>query len=89
MAVIDIADVTVRVAATPSGANIWTFITAATVDDLDTLDISTVVKTIYSVSVLGSTDGLLTAAVSSAGVVTIPGATDNEARTLFVLGSSQ
>ena len=86
MAVIDIVDCTVTVVATPSGANVTTILTPATADDGDTVDLSTVNSVIYSCSVLGATDGLLTAAVDAAGVVTLPGATDNEARSIFILG---
>ena len=86
MAVIAIGDCTIRVEAALAGANITSIITPATADDADTVDISTIVSTVYSCSVLGASDGLLTALVSAAGVVTIPGATDNEARSIFVLG---
>lgn len=86
MAAIDIDDVTITVESPLAGVNLWKFVTAATVDDGDTLPISTIVSTVFSCSVLGATDGLLTALVSAAGVVTIPGATDNEARTIYVFG---
>lgn len=86
MAVISIGDTTVTVVGTPSGANITSVVTASTADNGDTVDVSSVASTIYSVSVLSDTDGLLTASVDSSGVVTLPGATANEARTIFILG---
>lgn len=86
MAALDIADVTVTVESPLAGVNLWKMVTAATADDGDTLDISSIVNQVYSCSVEGATDGLLTALVSAAGIVTIPGATDNEARTIYVFG---
>ena len=70
-----------------AGANLIKVVTAAPADDGDTVDVSTVCgTTIYSCFVLGATDGLIAATlVSAAGVITIPGATDNEARTCYVL----
>lgn len=86
MAAIAIGDCTVTTVSAMAGANLIKVVTPATADDADTVDVSTVCSTtIYSASCLGATDGLLTAAVTAAGVVTIPGSTDNEARTIYVL----
>ncbi len=86
MAAIAIGDCNVSVVSPLSGVNLWSIVTPATADDADTVDVSTVASTIYSCSVLGATDGLITGEVSAAGVVTIPGSTDNEARTIYILG---
>jgi len=87
MAAIAIGDCTISVISPLAGVNLWSVITPATADDGDTVDCSTVFSTCYSCSVLGATDGLIPATtVSAASVVTIPGATDNEARTIYILG---
>ena len=86
MAAIAIEDCTINVVSPLAGVNLWSVVTPATADDGDTVDVSTIIDTVYSCSVLGATDGLITGAVSAAGVVTIPGSTDNEARTIYVLG---
>jgi hypothetical protein len=86
MAAIAIGNCTVSLISPLAGVNLWSIVTPATADDADTVDISTVATKVYSCSVLGATDGLLTATVSALRVVTIPGATDNEARTIYVLG---
>jgi hypothetical protein len=86
MAAIDIADCTVTTESVLSGVNLYKVVTPATADDGDTVDVSTVVdETIVSASAQGATDGLITAAVSAAKVVTLPGATDNEARSIYIL----
>jgi len=86
MAAIAIGDCTVTTEMALAGAMVIKVVTPATADDADTVDVSTVCSTtIYSAWVLGATDGLLPAtSVSAAGVVTIPGSTDNEARTIYV-----
>ena len=88
MAAITIGSCTVTTLAVLSGLNIVQVVTPATADDADTVDVSTVCGSrIYNCTVLGATDALLPAtSVSAAGVVTIPGATDNEARTIYVMG---
>jgi len=87
MAAIAIGDCTVSTVTAMSGANLIKVITPATADNADTVDVSTVCGlVVYSCNVLGATDGLIPATlVSAAGVVTIPGGTDNEARTIYVL----
>ena len=86
MAAIDIANCTVNIITPLAGANLWSVVTPATADPADTVDVSTVASAIYTCSVQAATDGLLTAAVSTAGVVTLPGATANEARTIYIFG---
>ena len=89
MAAIAIGDCTATLITPMAGMNFWSIVTPATADDADTVDISTIVGTVYGANVLGATDGLIPATlVSAAGVVTIPGATDNEARTIYVWGKS-
>jgi len=86
MAAIAIGDCTVTTEAQFAGAKLVKVVTPATADDGDTVDVSTVCgTTIYNAYCLGATDGYITAAVSAAGVVTIPGSTDNEARSIYVL----
>jgi len=86
MAAIDIADCTVTIESPLAGVNLYKVLTPATADDGDTVNVSTVVnETIVSCSAQGATDGLITAAVSTAKVVTLPGATDNEARNIYVI----
>jgi hypothetical protein len=72
-----------------SGFNVYKIVTAATADDADTIDISSILDAtqIVSASCQAATDGWLpVAAISTAGVLTIPGSTDNEARTIYVMG---
>lgn len=87
MAVINIGDCTVSTVTVLSGVNLYKIVTPATADDGDTVDVSTVVReAIVSCTVQGATDGLRPATtVTPAKVVTIPGSTDNEARTIFVI----
>jgi len=88
MAAILIGDCTVT--QTPqSGFNVYKIVTPATADDADTIDISSILdgNEIVSASCQAATDGWLpVATISTAGVLTIPGATDNEARTIYVMG---
>jgi len=89
MAAIDIADCTVVMDAPLAGFNVWTITTPATADDADTIDVSSIVTAskIVAASCQAATDGWLpVAAISTAGVLTIPGSTDNEARTIYVMG---
>jgi len=89
MAAIDIANCTVTMDAPLAGFNVWTIVTPATADDGDTIDISGTIDAtkIVAASCQAATDGWLpVAAISTAGVLTIPGSTDNEARTIYVMG---
>ena len=86
MAAIAIGDCTVTTEAALAGSMLIKIVTPATADDADTVDVSTVCgTTIYNCYVLGATDGYIVGTVSAAGVVTIPGSTDNEARTIYVM----
>jgi len=71
------------------GFNVYKIVTPATADNGDTIDISSLVDAdaIVSASCQASTDGWLpVAAIDSSSVLTIPGATANEARTVLVMG---
>jgi hypothetical protein len=87
MAAITVSECTVSTVSVLPGMNFYKIVTPATADDGDTLDASTLIpETIVSATVICATDGLLPATkVSAAKVITIPGATDNEARTIYVL----
>lgn len=70
------------------GFNLYTIVTPATADDGDTIDVSSIIDgaKIASGRCTAATDGNLNiATITEAGVVTIPGSTDNEARTLYLL----
>ena len=87
MAAILIGDCTVSVVTPLSGVNLWSIVTPATADAADTVDISTIISTPISATCTAATDGLIPVAlISTAGVLTIPGATADEARTIFVFG---
>jgi len=71
------------------GFNVFTIVTPATADDADTVDVSSIIdgSKIVSGRVTAATDGNLPiATITEAGVVTIPGSTDNEARTIYLFG---
>lgn len=70
------------------GFNCWKIVTPATADDADTIDLSSVLSAdnIVSASCQAATDGWLpVAAIDSSAVLTIPGATDDEARTIHIM----
>jgi len=87
MAAIAIADCTVT--QDPQvGFNVYTILTPATADDADTIDVSSIISAskVVCASCQGATDGWdPVAAITTAGVLTIPGSTDNEARTIHVM----
>ena len=88
MAAISIGDCTVT-QQPQVGYNVYKIVTPATADHADTIDVSSILSadSIVSASCQASSDGWLpVAAVSSAGVLTIPGTHDNEARTIYVMG---
>lgn len=88
MAAILITACTVTVDAAMAGYNVLKIVTPATADDADTIDVSSVLSadTVVSASCQAATDGWLpVAAITAAGVLTIPGNTDNEARTIFTM----
>ena len=71
------------------GWNVFKIVTPATADDTDTIDVSSIIDgaKVASGRCTAATDGNLPiATITEAGVVTIPGSTDNEARTLYILG---
>lgn len=89
MAAIAIGDCTVTMDAPLPGFNVYKIVTPATADDGDTIDISSIVSadSIVSASCQCATDGWdPIAAITTAGVLTIPGSTDNEARTIYIMG---
>jgi len=88
MAAILIADCTVT-NDPQAGFNVYKIVTPATADDADTIDVSSILDAskIVSAGCQAATDGWLpVAAISTAGVLTIPGSTDDEARTIYVMG---
>lgn len=88
MALILIANTTVTIDPL-SGFNVYKLVTAATVDDGDTIDISSIVSAdaVVSAACQCATDGWLpVVAITTAGVLTMPGSTDNEVRTIYVMG---
>jgi len=90
MAAITLANCTVTQESLP-GFNVWKIITPATADDADTIDVSSIIDgdKVISARCTAATDGNLpVAAITEAGVLTIPGSTDNEARTVWVTGKS-
>jgi len=90
MAAITLANCTTTQESLP-GFNAWKIITPATADDGDTIDVSSIIDgdKVISARCTASTDGNLpVASITEAGVLTIPGSTDNEARTIWVLGKS-
>jgi len=73
------------------GFNMWQIVTPATADDADTIDVSSIIdgSDVASARCSAATDGNLpVASITEAGVLTIPGSTDNEARTIWVLGKN-
>jgi hypothetical protein len=90
MAAIAIGDCTVTQESLP-GFNVWKIVTPATADDADTIDVSSLIdgSDVVSAQCSAATDGNLpVATITEAGVLTIPGSTDNEARTIWVMGKS-
>lgn len=87
MAAILIADCTIT--QDPQvGYNVYKIVTPATADDADTIDISSLVSVsaVVQAGCQAATDGWLpVAAISTAGVLTIPGSTDDEARTINIM----
>jgi len=86
MGAIAIGTCTVSMITPMQGIDFWTVVTPDTVDADDTVDVSSVVDTIYDVSVVSATDGVFTTTSTTAGVVDLAGATDNEERTIYIWG---
>ena len=87
MAAIAIADCTVTQDPQVS-YNVYKIVTPATADEADTIDVSSIITAtkVVSAGCQAATDGWLpVAAITTAGVLTIPGSTDNEARTIHVM----
>lgn len=72
------------------GFNVYKVVTPATADDADTIDMSSLfgADEVVSARAQGATDGSVVAAVTTAGLFTIPGSTDNEARTCWIIAKS-
>ena len=87
MAAILLSACTVTVEPLP-GFNVTKIVTPATADDADTIDVSSIISTanVVQAGCSAATDGWLpVATLSTAGVLTIPGSTDNELRNIFIM----
>lgn len=86
MTAIDIADCTVTHLIT-AGVKIVKIVTPATADDGDTIDASSIFINGCIATVIGATDDVvLGTAASYTTTITLPGSTDNEARTIIAIG---
>jgi len=85
MAAILISDCTVSDLFT-NGFKVVKIVTPATADDGDTIDVSSLFQTGCFSFVSGSTDGSVIDATAFSTTITIPGATDNQARTIMAFG---
>ena len=86
MAAISIGDCTVTMISPIAGLNVYKIVTPATADDGDTIDCSSIFpNALVLASAQGATDGNLLCKLSSY-TLTLPGATDNEARTIYAIG---
>ena len=61
-------------------------VTPATADDGDTIDCSSLFGSVCFGIASGATDGTVLCAATASTSLTIPGSTDNEARTIFAIG---
>jgi len=87
MAVIAIADCTVTVLGCEATARKIKIVTPTTADDGDTIDCSTYFTNHLYGFCYGATDGCLSLNnTPTSTTVIIPGATDNEARTIIAMG---
>jgi len=85
MAAISITDCTVT--NTSVGAlKMVKIVTPATADDGDTIDVSSLFNNGCFSSVSGETDGTLPDETAYGTTITLPGSTDNEARTIISVG---
>lgn len=88
MAAIDIADCTVTDLAQAGGMRVVQIVTPATADDGDTIDVSSLFTTWKIAHVHGATDTTVLAVDSPTTLtITLPGSTDNEARTIIAYGA--
>ena len=62
-------------------------LTPATAVDGDTIDCSSLFGSVVFSFVSGATDGTLTDVATVSQSITLPGSTDNEARTILAIGS--
>jgi|TARA_Y100000034_G_C6905929_1_gene420366 hypothetical protein len=87
MAAISIGDCTVTMVAALAGLNVQQIVTPATADDGDTIEcVSLFQNAVIMASAQGATDNTLMCNISSSTIIEIPGTTDNEARTIYVVG---
>lgn len=87
MAAIDIADCTVKVLGVNPTMRVVKIVTPATADDGDTIDCSSHFTNHLYGFCYGASDGCLALANDPGSTTaTIPGATDNEARTIIAQG---
>jgi len=88
MAAIAIGDCTVTMLAAFAGMNVHSIVTPATADQADTIDVSTLYEDAFVFAACqNATDGCLLSATAGTTSITLPsGGTDNEARTIYVMG---
>lgn len=87
MAAIDVSDCTVKVRGT-HGLKIIEIVTPATADDGDTIDLSDYFSSLCFAVASSTTDLTLLCTATVMGTsITIPGGTDDEARTIFAFGN--
>lgn len=87
MAAIAIADCTVTTLGVTAAVKWVKIVTPATADDGDTIDVSSLFETWVCATVYGATDtNLLDTGDPADTSITIPGATDNEERTIYAWG---
>ncbi len=69
-----------------SGWKMVSIVTPATADDGDTIDVSSLFDVKVFSIVSAATDGTLLDPTTVSQTITLPGATDNEARTILAIG---
>jgi len=87
MAAIDLADCTVTTLGVSGAVKHVKIVTPATADDGDTIDVSSLFSDWVVAIVYSSSDGcLLDTGDPTDTSITLPGSTDNEARTIYCYG---
>jgi|TARA_Y100000296_G_scaffold44207_3_gene50774 hypothetical protein len=88
MAAIAIGDCTVVMLSALAGQNVYSIATPATADQADTIDVSTLFPNAFVFAACeNATDGCLLSATAGTTSITLPsGGTDNEARTIYIMG---
>ena len=86
MAAIALSDCTVSQTGVGPGWKMVKIVTPATADDGDTIDCSSLFETVCFGIASGATDGTVLCAAEASTSLTLPGSTDNEARTIMVIG---